>query len=81
MNLFSLLYSSWRNHFARATQVKFNSFLLVPFMDDFPSFLVCFFFLSSEYVHKCFVHLKYYSLVYLIVLPSSYLYCSFSFFL
>lgn len=32
--------SSWRNHFARSTAMKFNCFFLVPFLEDFPAFLV-----------------------------------------
>jgi hypothetical protein len=36
-------YSSWRNHFARATSMKFNCFFLLPFMDEFPAYLVSLF--------------------------------------
>jgi len=38
--LVQFIISSWRNHFAKATTIKFNSFLLLPFMNDFPAFLV-----------------------------------------
>ncbi|CAN0474164.1 unnamed protein product, partial [Ectocarpus sp. 12 AP-2014] len=30
---------SWREHFARAVAMKFNCFFLMPFVDDFPSYL------------------------------------------
>lgn len=38
-SLVQFIISSWRNHFARATAMKFNCFFLMPFMDEFPSFL------------------------------------------
>ena len=35
------LYSrSWRVHFSRTVAMKFNCFFLMPFLDDFPTYLV-----------------------------------------
>ena len=31
--------STWRNHFARTIAMKFNCFFLMPFLDEFPSYL------------------------------------------
>ena len=31
---------SWRSHFARTVAMKFNCFFLMPFLDDFPAYLV-----------------------------------------
>jgi hypothetical protein len=31
--------TSWRNHFAKTVAMKFNCFFLMPFLDDFPSYL------------------------------------------
>ena len=31
---------SWRDHYARTVAMKFNCFFLMPFLDDFPAFLV-----------------------------------------
>ena len=34
--------SSWRVHFSRTVAMKFNCFFLMPFLDDFPGYLVGF---------------------------------------
>lgn len=39
-SLVHFIISSWRNHFARSTAMKFNCFFLMPFMDEFPTYLV-----------------------------------------
>ena len=31
---------SWRDHYARTVAMKFNCFFLMPFLDDFPAYLV-----------------------------------------
>jgi uncharacterized membrane protein YesL len=33
---------SWRVHFSRTVAMKFNCFFLMPFLDDFPTYLVSF---------------------------------------
>lgn len=38
-SLVQFIVSSWRNHFARSTAMKFNCFFLMPFLDEFPEFL------------------------------------------
>lgn len=38
-SLVQYIISSWRNHFARSTAMKFNCFFLMPFMADFPDYL------------------------------------------
>ncbi len=38
-SLVQFIVSSWRNHFARSTAMKFNCFFLMPFMDEFPVYL------------------------------------------
>ena len=38
--LVQFIIRSWRDHFARTVAMKFNCFFLMPFLDDFPSFLV-----------------------------------------
>eukprot|EP00981_Chlorochromonas_danica_P005799 scaffold1190_cov187-Ochromonas_danica.AAC.31 len=38
-SLVQYIISSWRNHFARTTAMKFNCFFLMPFLDEFPVYL------------------------------------------
>ena len=38
---------SWRVHFSRTVAMKFNCFFLMPFLDDFPTYLVTF--IASSY--------------------------------
>jgi hypothetical protein len=38
--LVQFIVRSWRDHFARVVAMKFNCFFLMPFLDEFPSFLV-----------------------------------------
>ena len=33
---------SWTDHFARTVAMKLNCFFLMPFLDEFPNYLVCF---------------------------------------
>ena len=42
--LVQFIIRSWRDHYARTVSMKFNCFFLMPFLDDFPSFLVSEFF-------------------------------------
>lgn len=46
--LIQLVVSQWRDHFAKSVIMKFNSFFLMPFIDDFPIFLVCYIFISFQ---------------------------------
>ena len=50
------LYSrSWRVHFSRTVAMKFNCFFLMPFLDDFPTYLVLtatlLLYRSDDFVH------------------------------
>ncbi len=38
-SLIQYIIRSWREHFARSVAMKFNCFFLLPFIDDFPSYL------------------------------------------
>ena len=38
-SLIQYIVRSWREHFARSVAMKFNCFFLLPFIDDFPSYL------------------------------------------
>jgi hypothetical protein len=44
-SLVQYIISSWRNYFARSTAMKFNSYFIVPFTEEFPNYLVS--------VHRC----------------------------
>jgi hypothetical protein len=37
--LIQYIIRSWREHFARSVAMKFNCFFLLPFIDEFPSYL------------------------------------------
>lgn len=39
ITLVQYIITSWRNHFAKTVAMKFNCFFLMPFLDDFPSYL------------------------------------------
>ena len=39
VTLVQYIITSWRNHFAKTVAMKFNCFFLMPFLDDFPSYL------------------------------------------